>query len=203
MDRILKITFRTPTRSGRLRNSIALRRKDAAVAGKRLSFFLAILGVLAGPVLAQEQSAIAGQESVAAQHRHLPPRAAAAERFLAQRGWTPASGRLVGRGSLTQSNAMRKAITQTTAATQSWQSLGPAAVETANFGLVTGRVTALALDPSDATGNRLYLGTTGRWGVGGAERRNVECVLGRVYAAYRHSWRRSMEPRTRRSALAR
>jgi len=161
MDRILKITFRTPTRSGRLRNSIALRRKDAAVAGKRLSFFLAILGVLAGPVLAQEQSAIAGQESVAAQHRHLPPRAAAAERFLAQRGWTPASGRLVGRGSLTQSNAMRKAITQTTAATQSWQSLGPAAVETANFGLVTGRVTALALDPSDATGNRLYLGTTG------------------------------------------
>jgi hypothetical protein len=56
---------------------------------------------------------------------------------------------------------MRKAITQTTAATQSWQSLGPAAVETANFGLVTGRVTALALDPSDATGNRLYLGTTG------------------------------------------
>ena len=32
---------------------------------------------------------------------------------------------------------------------------------TPNFGLVTGRVSTLALDPSDATGNRLYLGTTG------------------------------------------
>ena len=35
------------------------------------------------------------------------------------------------------------------------------AVQTTNFGLVTGRVSALALDPSDATGNRLYAGTTG------------------------------------------
>jgi hypothetical protein len=35
------------------------------------------------------------------------------------------------------------------------------AVQTPNFGLVTGRVSALALDPSDATGNRLYAGTTG------------------------------------------
>lgn len=30
-----------------------------------------------------------------------------------------------------------------------------------DFGLVIGRVTGMALDPSDATGNRLYLGTTG------------------------------------------
>ena len=35
------------------------------------------------------------------------------------------------------------------------------AVQTPNFGLVTGRVSALALDPSDATGNRLYAGTAG------------------------------------------
>ena len=32
---------------------------------------------------------------------------------------------------------------------------------TPSYGLVTGRVSALALDPSDATGNLLYLGTTG------------------------------------------
>ena len=32
---------------------------------------------------------------------------------------------------------------------------------TPEFGLVTGRVSALALDPSDSTGGRLYLGTTG------------------------------------------
>ena len=42
-----------------------------------------------------------------------------------------------------------------------WQSLGPAAVLTPSYGLVTGRISSLALDPSDATGNRLYLGTTG------------------------------------------
>jgi len=42
-----------------------------------------------------------------------------------------------------------------------WQPLGPTAVQTANFGLVTGRISALALDPSDSTGNRLYIGATG------------------------------------------
>jgi len=47
------------------------------------------------------------------------------------------------------------------AASATWQPLGPTAVLTPGFGLVTGRVAALALDPSDPTGNRLYLGTTG------------------------------------------
>ena len=42
-----------------------------------------------------------------------------------------------------------------------WAALGPTAVQSSNFGMVTGRVTALALDPADATGNKLYLGTTG------------------------------------------
>ena len=42
-----------------------------------------------------------------------------------------------------------------------WQPLGPTAVQTPDYGLVTGRVSAIALDPSDATGNRLYIGTTG------------------------------------------
>ena len=32
---------------------------------------------------------------------------------------------------------------------------------TANYGLVTGRISSLALDPSDPTGNRLFAGTTG------------------------------------------
>ena len=48
-----------------------------------------------------------------------------------------------------------------TAATATWQPLGPAAVQTPAFGLVTGRIAALAFDPSDSTGNRLYVGTTG------------------------------------------
>ena len=45
--------------------------------------------------------------------------------------------------------------------TASWQAIGPKAVSTSSFGVVTGRVTALALDPSDTAGNRLYVGTTG------------------------------------------
>ena len=48
-----------------------------------------------------------------------------------------------------------------TTSVNTWQPLGPSAVQTPDFGLVTGRVTAIALDPSDPTGNRLYLGTTG------------------------------------------
>ncbi len=48
-----------------------------------------------------------------------------------------------------------------TPATATWQALGPTAVTSANFGLVTGRIAALALDPSDTTGNHLYVGTTG------------------------------------------
>ena len=45
--------------------------------------------------------------------------------------------------------------------TATWLPLGPTAVQSQNFGLVTGRISALALDPSDATGNTLYVGTTG------------------------------------------
>ena len=43
----------------------------------------------------------------------------------------------------------------------SWQALGPVGVISQNYGLVTGRITALALDPSDTTGNTLFVGTTG------------------------------------------
>jgi len=49
----------------------------------------------------------------------------------------------------------------TSAGTAAWTAIGPAAVQTSSYGLVTGRVSALALDPSDTTGKRLYVGTTG------------------------------------------
>lgn len=42
-----------------------------------------------------------------------------------------------------------------------WQPLGPAQVTTAAYGKVTGRVTAIAIDPADSTGNTVYVGTTG------------------------------------------
>ncbi len=42
-----------------------------------------------------------------------------------------------------------------------WTAVGPGEVATAAYGNVTGRVTAVAIDPADATGNTVYVGTTG------------------------------------------
>jgi len=53
------------------------------------------------------------------------------------------------------------AVPQAQSMPATWQPMGPDAVVTPGYGLVTGRVTTLAFDPSDATGNHLYVGTTG------------------------------------------
>lgn len=42
-----------------------------------------------------------------------------------------------------------------------WTPLGPSALVSGTYGAITGRVTALALDTNDTTGNTLYVGTTG------------------------------------------
>ena len=50
---------------------------------------------------------------------------------------------------------------QTSSLSASWQPLGPLQVSSLAFKNVTGRVTSLAIDPADSTGNTLYAGTTG------------------------------------------
>lgn len=103
--------------------------------------------------------------------RDLPPRVLAAQRFLAQRGIA------AGHRALPRSLALRSAsasafvrpahpLLQTSggsspASSTTWTPLGPIAVSTANFNFVTGRITSIAIDPSDATGNHVYVGTTG------------------------------------------
>ncbi|MEO6909952.1 MAG: sialidase family protein, partial [Edaphobacter sp.] len=42
-----------------------------------------------------------------------------------------------------------------------WQAIGPAQVASIAYGNVTGRVTSIAIDPGDTSGNTVYLGTTG------------------------------------------
>ena len=42
-----------------------------------------------------------------------------------------------------------------------WQPVGPNQVASIAYGNVTGRVTAVAIDPADSSGNTVYLGTTG------------------------------------------
>src|SRR6185437_12740543 len=112
----------------------------------------------------------------------LPPRVAQARRFLAARGLVAGgAARIgastpVGTASFTQARrvapgkvrlaAGRVAATLSTTAVQNsstatWQPLGPTAVLTPQFGLVTGRISSLALDPADSSGNHLYVGTTG------------------------------------------
>ena len=58
-------------------------------------------------------------------------------------------------------NAVRAHNGASTPLTAPWQPLGPSSVQTQLYGNVTGRVTAIALDPNDASGNTVYLGTTG------------------------------------------
>ena len=42
-----------------------------------------------------------------------------------------------------------------------WTSIGPQQIASQRYGAVTGRITSIALDPADSTGNTVYLGTTG------------------------------------------
>jgi hypothetical protein len=94
-----------------------------------------------------------------------------AERFLAQRGWNrdritggaqswPGAGHFLRNAPAAAAEPEAHALASGQG-TATWQPLGPAAVQSQSFGLVTGRVSALALDPSDSTGNTLYVGTTG------------------------------------------
>lgn len=86
-------------------------------------------------------------------------------RFVQQRGIgraLPAS-RLVPAEALTRARAQHAALARAAAQTllPAWQPVGPPQVSTSTFGLVTGRITSIAADPSDPTGNTVYLGSTG------------------------------------------
>lgn len=158
--------------TGRARSSrafgLAKFRLRAALAVAVSASFLAVF--LPG-TLAQIPAKAASEMQ---QRPGLPPQVLRAQRFLAARSWGVAPGIHVGPTSrpmflspaAARLQASASAATLNTAAAFSpaaatWQPLGPAAVNTPGFGLVGGRVTALVLDPSDATGNRLYVGTTG------------------------------------------
>jgi hypothetical protein len=112
---------------------------------------------VAAPVASPNDLRRVNKAANALPQRHdLSPRVAQAERFLAQRGWTPGkrNSRIARRASVPTSQ------TQPGLANP-WQSVGPDAVLTPDFGLVTGRISSIAIDPSDSTGNHLYIGTTG------------------------------------------
>ena len=115
----------------------------------------ACIAVMAPCILIAQDTTQIQTASTFLRRGNEPLRVTQARRFLAARGWAPARP---GRGRVQPLAALPRSQTPASA---TWQPLGPAAESTPNYGLVTGRVSALALDPSDATGNRLYVGTTG------------------------------------------
>jgi hypothetical protein len=57
--------------------------------------------------------------------------------------------------------AQQAATPQLSSLSAPWQPIGPNQVASIAYGNVTGRITAIAIDPADPVGNTVYLGTTG------------------------------------------
>ena len=133
-------------------------RAGKCIAARRSGIWLVLAAwvVIAAGLQNAPLSARAQQLPAAAQRAKVPPRVAAAERFLAARGWKRGGPQLHG-----TRRAFAAAQPMVSAGSATWQPLGPQAVQSQSYNLVTGRVSALALDPSDATGYTLYVGTTG------------------------------------------
>ncbi len=89
------------------------------------------------------------------------------QQFLARRGLdrVPRGSRAVNYAAALRQWAQAQLQQQSTGSTGSgtWTALGPMQVSTFNnrYGLVTGRITSIAVDPSDTSGNTVYVGTTG------------------------------------------
>jgi hypothetical protein len=97
-----------------------------------------------------------------------PDRAARTQQFLAQRA--TAQGKSISPAlALVRARAQHLALQQQQSAgplatanlTTAWQPLGPSSIVSPTYNHLTGRITAIAADPNDATGNTVYLGTTG------------------------------------------
>lgn len=101
--------------------------------------------------------------------RHITPSQTRHSRhFLVQRGLnrsraTVSSPAGLMRQARTQHEALKATPDDsgTTPLSAPWTSVGPSAVETPGYGLITGRITSIAVDPSDASGNTVYVGSSG------------------------------------------
>lgn len=133
-------------------------RADGRSSRQRL--FSLVVGFLIGILLllwiANAIAALAQEGAPLRERPHLPPRVVQAQRFLGQRGRTlHVAGAAVPLHRFTTTIPRPLTITEGTGSTATWQPLGPAAVNTPNYGLVTGRVSSIVFDPADSTGNRV------------------------------------------------
>ena len=131
--------------------------------GLKFALILAAFFVLSPGLRAQQIPKAAIGDAAAQKQR--------AARFLARRGLLHSRGGFAAplAQARTQTLHQRKpgiarlagSPNVTTSLTAPWQPIGPPQVSTTAYGLVTGRVTSIATDPSDATGNTVYVGSTG------------------------------------------
>lgn len=106
------------------------------------------------------QTSQAGTATPAREPAAEPPQVRAAQRFLAHRGGSKQlRERALAAAGL--SAAASRNLLPMASGTASWTAAGPLAVDSLHYGLVTGRISSIALDPSDSSGNTVYLGTTG------------------------------------------
>ena len=87
------------------------------------------------------------------------------ERFLRGRTAVGADARIQAGSAAALTSARPMAISSSanspTALNAAWQPLGPSHVDSLFYGAISGRVTSIAIDASDPSGNTVYVGTTG------------------------------------------
>lgn len=101
--------------------------------------------------------------------RHIaPPQTQRSHQFFVQRSLNRLRGRRPGPAEWMQKararhEDLKSALSGsgTTSLSAPWTAVGPSAVGTGSYGLVTGRITSIAVDPSDTSGNTVYVGSTG------------------------------------------
>ena len=127
--------------------------------------FLAAVGPLV--VFAQMASgrAVPTRVSDAEPNTAVAAHSVRARRFLAGRmlagGGSVARAMDAARREHLAMEAQQEASPQLSSLNAAWQAIGPNQVASLSYGNVTGRVSAIAIDPADATGNTVYVGTTG------------------------------------------
>lgn len=128
------------------------------------STMLAVLLGCCAAVAWTQQGTVAQRRAEAFLHGRAPassgsrPLAARALNARSGPSGSPATALLAAREAHA---AMLMAQPQAAGLTAAWSAVGPARVQTSLYGQVTGRITAVAIDPSDTTGNTVYIGTAG------------------------------------------
>ncbi|QNI31452.1 choice-of-anchor D domain-containing protein [Alloacidobacterium dinghuense] len=128
----------------------------------KLALWASIVAHGFGLLTAQQSEVLPAPKHITAKQAQL------AQRFLAQRSLNRTRGKNFSPAELLQKareqNEALKASANnsgTTPLSAPWTAVGPSAVETSSYGLITGRITSLAVDPSDSSGNTVYVGSSG------------------------------------------